>query len=160
MSQPIKVEKTMTINKPAAELYRFWHNFENLPHFMKHLKSVKVQDAKRSHWVASAPLDTRIEWDADITEARENELIAWKSVAGADVDNSGFIQFQPAPDNRGTEVKVVTEYNPPGGAIGAAIAKLFGEAPEQQIGDDLRRFKMLMETGEIATTEGQSRGNK
>jgi uncharacterized membrane protein len=160
MNQPIKVEKTMTINKPAAELYRFWHNFENLPHFMKHLKSVKVQDATRSHWVASAPLDGSVEWDADITEERENELIAWKSVAGADVDNAGFIQFKPAPNNNGTEVKVVTEYNPPAGVIGAAIAKLFGEAPEQQIGDDLRRFKMLMETGEIATTDGQSRGSK
>lgn len=158
MSQPIKVEKTMTINKPAAELYRFWHNFENLPHFMKHLKSVTVQDAKRSHWVASAPLDTSIEWDADITEDRENELIAWKSVPGSDIDNAGFIQFKPAPNNNGTEVKVVTEYNPPAGVIGAAIAKLFGESPEQQIGDDLRRFKMLMETGEVATTEGQSSG--
>lgn len=160
MTKPIKVEKTVTINKPAAELYRFWHNFENLPHFMKHLKSVKVQDAKRSHWVANAPLDGSIEWDADITEDRENELIAWKSVVGADVENSGFIQFRAAPDNRGTEVKVVTEYKPPAGEIGAAIAKLFGEAPEQQIGDDLRRFKMLMETGEIATTEGQSHGKR
>lgn len=159
MSQPIKVEKTLTINKPAAELYRFWHNFENLPHFMKHLKSVTVQDSKRSHWIASAPLDKSIEWDADIVEERENELIAWKSAPGADVDNSGFIQFQPAPDNRGTEVKVVTEYNPPMDELGSVIAKLFGKAPEQQIGDDLRRFKMLMEAGEIATTEGQPRGN-
>ncbi|MEX0268446.1 SRPBCC family protein [Leptolyngbyaceae cyanobacterium UHCC 1019] len=159
MSQPIKVEKTLTINKPAAELYRFWHNFENLPHFMKHLKSVTVKDSKRSHWVASAPLDKTIEWDADIIEERENELIAWKSTPGADVDNSGFIQFQPAPDNRGTEVKVVTEYNPPMDELGSVIAKLFGKAPEQQIGDDLRRFKMLMEAGEMATTEGQSRGN-
>jgi uncharacterized membrane protein len=159
MSQSVKVEKTLTINKSAAELYRFWHDFENLPHFMKHLKSVTVQDAKRSHWVASAPLDKSIEWDADIIEDRENELIAWKSAPGADIDNSGFIQFQLAPDNRGTEVKVVTEYNPPMNELGSMIAKLFGKSPEQQIGDDLRRFKMLMETGEIATTEGQSRGS-
>lgn len=158
MNQPIKVEKTLTINKPAAELYRFWHDFENLPHFMKHLKSVKVHDDKRSHWITSGPLDGTVEWDADIVEDRENELIAWRSIEGADVDNSGSIHFQPAPHDRGTEVKVVTEYNPPGGAIGATIAKLFGEAPEQQIGDDLSRFKMLMETGEIATTEGQPRG--
>lgn len=159
MNQPIKVEKTLTINKPAAELYRFWHDFENLPHFMKHLKSVKAYDTKRSHWVTSGPLDATVEWDADITDDRENELIAWKSVAGADVDNSGSIRFQPASHDRGTEVKVVTEYKPPGGAIGAAIAKLFGESPEQQLGDDLRRFKMLMETGEIATTEGQPQGH-
>lgn len=158
--QPIKVEKTLTINKPAAELYRFWHDFENLPHFMKHLKDVKVYDAKRSHWTTSAPLETTIEWDADIIDDRENELIAWRSVEGADVDNSGSIHFQPAQHDRGTEVKVVTEYNPPAGAIGAAIAKLFGESPEQQLGDDLRRFKMLMETGEIATTEGQSSGHR
>lgn len=160
MTQPIKVEKTVTINKPAAELYRFWHDFENLPHFMKHLKEVKVYDAKRSHWTTSGPLDATVEWDANITEDRENELIAWASVEGADVANSGFIQFLPTSNDRGTQVKVVTEYNPPAGAIGAAIAKLFGEEPKQQLGDDLRRFKMLMETGEIATTEGQPTGGK
>lgn len=160
MNQPIKVEKTLTINKPAAELYHFWHNFENLPHFMKHLKDVKVHDATRSHWTATGPLDATVEWDAVITDDRENELIAWKSVENADVANSGSIHFQPTPNDRGTEVKVITEYNPPGGAIGDAIAKLFGESPKQQIGDDLRRFKMLMETGEIASTEGQPSGRK
>lgn len=159
MSQSIKVEKTLTINRPAAELYAFWRNFENLPHFMKHLQSVSVTGDKRSHWVAKAPLGTSVEWDAEIIDEQENYLIAWTSVEGADIDNSGFIRFQAAPANRGTEVKVVMEYNPPGGAIGAAIAKLFGEEPEQQIGDDLRRFKMLMETGEIATTEGQPKGS-
>lgn len=160
MSEPIKVEKTLTINKPAAELYRFWHNFENLPHFMKHLKHVTVQDAKRSHWVTSGPLDGTVEWDAEITDDRENELIAWKSVDTADVPNSGSIRFQPTSHDRGTQVTVVTEYNPPGGAIGDAIAKLFGESPKQQIGDDLRRFKMLMEAGEIATNEGQPQGHR
>jgi uncharacterized membrane protein len=165
MNQSIKVEKTVTINKPAAELYHFWHNFENLPHFMKHLKSVQVMNEQRSHWVATAPLGTSVEWDAEIINDQENKLIAWASVEGADVDNSGFVRFQSGPTGRGTEVKVVLEYNPPGGGIGAAlakpavgIAKLFGEEPEQQIGDDLRRFKQLMETGEIATTEGQPKG--
>lgn len=158
MSQPIKVEKTVTINKPAEELYRFWHNFGNLPRFMKHLKDVKVHNNKRSHWTTSGVLGGSVEWDADIIEDRENELIAWASVEGADVDNSGSVRFQPAPANRGTEVKVVTEYNPPGGAIASVFAKLFGEEPEQQIGDDLRRFKMLMEAGEIATIEGQPKG--
>lgn len=160
MSEPIKVEKTLTINKPAAELYHYWHDFENLPHFMKHLKDVKVHDAKRSHWATSGPLDATVEWDAEITDDRENELIAWKSVENADIDNSGSIHFQPAPENRGTEVKVVMEYKPLGGAIGDAIAKLFGESPKQQLGDDLRRFKMLMETGEIATTEDQPHGRR
>jgi uncharacterized membrane protein len=156
----IKVEKTVTIDKGADELYRFWHNFENLPNFMKHLKSVKVYDNKRSHWIASAPLGTSVEWDADIIEDRENEFICWASVEGADIDNSGFIRFKKAPGDRGTEVKVVVQYNPPGGVLASVFAKLFGEEPEQQIGDDLRRFKMLMEAGEIATTEGQPKGEK
>ncbi|MHC5675200.1 SRPBCC family protein [Nostoc sp.] len=160
INQPIKVEKTVTINKPADELYRYWHNFENLPTFMKHLKSVKVYDQKRSHWIANAPLGNSVEWDAEILEDRENEFISWASVEGADVDNSGFVRFQKAPGDRGTEVKIVLEYNPPGGILGATVAKLFGKEPEQQIGDELRRFKMLMEAGEIATTEGQSRGSK
>lgn len=163
MNQGIKVEKSVTIyNKSPQELYHFWHNFENLPTFMKHLKSVKVIDAKRSHWVARAPLDTSVEWDAEIIDEQENHLIAWASIEGATVDNSGFVRFQPATGDRGTEVKVVMEYNPPGGVVGAAlakpalgIAKLFGEEPEQQIGDELHRFKQLMEAGEIATTEGQ-----
>ncbi|MEA5622092.1 SRPBCC family protein [Nostoc sp. UHCC 0251] len=158
MNKPIKVEKTVTINKPADELYRFWHDFENLPTFMKHLKSVKMHNEKRSHWIANAPLGNSVEWDADILEDRENEFISWASVEGADVDNSGFVRFKKAPGDRGTEVKVVLEYNPPGGALAATVAKLFGEEPEQQIGDELRRFKMLMEAGEIATTEGQPSG--
>ncbi|MEH2252828.1 SRPBCC family protein [Nostoc sp.] len=160
INQSIKVEKTITINKPADELYRYWHNLENLPTFMKHLKSVKVHNEKRSHWIANAPLGISVEWDADVLEDRENEFISWASVEGADVDNSGFVRFQKAPGDRGTEVKVVLEYNPPGGALGATVAKLFGEEPEQQIGDELGRFKMLMEAGEIATTEGQSSGRK
>ncbi|QMS87454.1 SRPBCC family protein [Nostoc edaphicum CCNP1411] len=159
INQPIKVEKTVTINKSAEELYRFWHNFENLPTFMKHLKSVKVYNEKRSHWIANAPLGNSVEWDAEILEDRENEFISWASVEGADVDNSGFVRFKKAPLDRGTEVKIVLEYNPPGGALGATVAKLFGEEPEQQIGDELRRFKMLMEAGEIATTAGQSSGH-
>ena len=160
VSQAIKVEKTVTIDKPASELYHFWHNFENLPNFMKHLKSVKVYDNKRSHWIASGPLGGSVEWDADIIEDRENEFISWASVEGADVDNSGFVRFKKAPGDRGTEVKVVMEYNPPGGALTATFGKLFGEEPEQQIGDELRRFKMLMEAGEIATNEGQPRGGQ
>ena len=159
INQPIKIEKTVTINKPADELYRYWHDFENLPTFMKHLKSVKVNDKKRSHWVANAPLGNSVEWDAEILEDRENEFISWASVEGADVDNSGFVRFKEVSD-RGTEVKVVLEYNPPGGALGATVAKLFGEEPKQQIGDELGRFKMLMEAGEIATTEGQTSGRK
>ncbi|MBF2015772.1 MAG: cyclase [Rivularia sp. T60_A2020_040] len=159
MSKTIQVEKTVTINKPQDELYNFWHNFENLPQFMHHLKLVKVYDQKSSHWVAKAPLGTSVEWDANIIEDQKNEFISWSSVKDADIENSGFIRFSKAPGNRGTEVKVVIVYQPPGGTIGAVLAKLFGEEPKQQIGDDLNRFKMLMETGEIATTEGQPKGS-
>jgi uncharacterized membrane protein len=155
VTKTIKVEKTVTINKSAEELYRYWRNFENLPTFMKHLKSVTISSEQRSHWVASAPLGQSVEWDAEIIKDEPNRLIAWASVEGADIDNSGFVRFQPAPADRGTEVKVVMEYAPPGGALTAALAKLFGEEPEQQIGDELSRFKQLMEAGEIATTEGQ-----
>ncbi|NJO43182.1 MAG: SRPBCC family protein [Cyanobacteria bacterium RU_5_0] len=160
MNQSIKVEKTVTIDKPTAELYRFWRHFENLPRFTRHLKDVRVSNDKRSHWITSGLLDGTIEWDAEIIDDRPNELIAWKSVANADVDNAGSVQFKPAPGDRGTEVKVVTVYNPPAGVIGDAISKLFGENPKQQIGDDLARFKMLMEAGEIATNDGQLSGRR
>lgn len=160
VGQTVKVEKSVSIfNKSPEELYQFWHNFENLPSFMKHLKSVTVLDEKRSHWVVNAPANATVEWDAEIViDDPDKKLIAWSSVADATIDNSGFVRFQAAPPGRGTEVKVVLEYTPPGGIVGVAIAKLFGEEPEQQLGDDLRRFKQIMETGEIATTEGQPSG--
>jgi uncharacterized membrane protein len=153
IDRAIKVEKSVTIAKPPTELYSYWHDFANLPSFMEHLKSVTVYDDKRSHWVANAPLDTMVEWDAQIIKDEPDRLIAWTSVEGADIENSGFVRFQPATGDRGTEVKVVMEYNPIAGKLGVAIAKLFGEEPEQQIGDDLRRFKQLMETGEIARSK-------
>jgi uncharacterized membrane protein len=160
-AKSVRVEKTVTIfNKSPEELYRFWHNFENLPTFMLHLTSVTAIGDRRSHWVANMPLGNTVEWDAEIINDQENQLIGWASVPGADIDHSGFVRFTPSTQGHGTEVKVVMEYNPPGGEVTNAIAKLFGESPEQQIGDDLRRFKMLMEAGEIATTEGQSSGHK
>ncbi|MCU0525755.1 MAG: SRPBCC family protein [Elainella sp. Prado103] len=158
MNQSIKVQKTVTINRAPQELYRCWRNFENLPQFTKHLKSVKVYNDHRSHWITSGVVDRSIEWDADIVEDRENELIRWATVEGGDVSHSGLIEFRPTPNDRGTVVRAVLEYDSPAGAIGDTIAKLFGEAPEQQLGDDLSRFKMLMEAGEIATTEGQPHG--
>lgn len=158
LDHAIRVEKTVTINKSAVELYTFWRNLENLPKFMNHLQSVQVKDDTHSHWVANAPLNQRVEWDAVIVNDEPNHLIAWTSVDGAEIENSGFVRFQPATGDRGTEVKVVMEYQPPGGVLAAAIAKLFGEEPEQQISNELKRFKQLMEAGEIATTEGQPKG--
>ncbi|HSE97611.1 MAG TPA: SRPBCC family protein [Blastocatellia bacterium] len=144
---------TKTVNRPPEELYRFWRNFENLPRFMTHLESVQTMSDKRSHWKARAPLGSSVEWDAEIVEDRPNEFIAWRSLEGADVDNSGWVRFDRAPGGRGTEVRVQIEYNPPGGALGAGVAKLFGEAPEQQIKGDLRRFKQVMETGEVVHSD-------
>jgi len=122
----IKVEKSVTINKSPAELYRFWRNFENLPNFMSHLEAVRVDDNKISHWVAKAPGGTTVEWDAEIINEVENELIAWRSLEGMTVPNAGSVRFQALPHNRGTAVKVTLSYDPPGGGLGAAIAKLFG----------------------------------
>ncbi|PSR17083.1 cyclase [filamentous cyanobacterium CCP3] len=158
LDHAIRVEKTVTINRPAADLYSFWRDLNNLPTFMRHLQSVQVFDERRSHWVANAPLGQGIEWDAVIVNDEPNHLIAWTSTDDTPIENSGFVRFQPAAGDRGTEVKVVMEYQPPGGMLGTAIAKLFGEEPEQQIGDELNRFKQLMEAGEIATIEGQPKG--
>ena len=154
----IRVKKAITVNRPLEEVYRFWRDFPNLPRFMNHLASVEVTGERRSHWVAKAPAGMTVEWDAEIIDDRPNELIAWRSLEGADVDNSGAVRFERAPGGRGTEVSLEMQFSPPGGVISAKIAKLWGEEPEQQVQEDLRSFKRVMETGEIATTEGQPSG--
>lgn len=141
LDHAIRIEKTVTINRSPEELYAFWRDLTNLPKFMSHLKSVEVKDDRRSHWVANAPLNQSVEWDAEIVSDEPNHLIAWTSTDDATIENSGFVRFRPTTGNRGTEVKVVMEYQPPGGALSAMLAKLFGEEPEQQIGDNLNRFK-------------------
>ncbi|HEY9768162.1 MAG TPA: SRPBCC family protein [Coleofasciculaceae cyanobacterium] len=157
----IQVEKTVTINRPAGELYSYWRQLTNLPNFMGHLKSVtnKNESGTVSHWVANAPLNLDIEWDAEIIADQPDRLIAWNALDNADIHNCGFVRFQSATADRGTQVKVVLEYQPPGGALTNAIAKIFGESPQEQIGDELNRFKQLMETGEITTTAGQPKGS-
>jgi uncharacterized membrane protein len=154
----IKVEKSVTINRPPEELYSFWRNFENLPRFMNHLESVRLTGEGRSHWVAKAPAGRSVEWDAEIYNEKEGEMIAWRTLENADVDSAGSVHFEQAAGGRGTVVRVVLKYDPPGGKLGALVARLFGENPEQQIAEDLGRFKQLMETGEVATTEGQPSG--
>ena len=154
----IEVERAVTVDRPAADLYRFWRDVANLPRFMDHLKEVSVLDDRRSHWVAKAPLDTSVEWDAEITEERPDELIAWRSLPGSEIPNEGKVCFSPAPGGRGTEVRVSLAYRPPAGPVGAALAKLFGDEPGQQVREDLRRFKAIIETGEAPTTDGQSSG--
>lgn len=153
-----RVNKSIVINSSPEELYQYWRDFENLPRFMHHLESVTVTGEGRSHWVATAPAGTTVEWDAEITEDRPNELIAWQSLEGADVYNRGSVRFERAPGDRGAIVRVEIDYDPPGGKLGAAVAKLFGEDPEQQVNSDLRRFKQVIETGEVVLSEGTTRG--
>ncbi|MDQ4122515.1 MAG: DUF2892 domain-containing protein [Acidobacteriota bacterium] len=157
-SSSVRVDQAMTINAPVEEIYNFWRNFENLPQFMYHLESVTKIDEMRSHWKAKAPLGMTVEWDAEIISEIPNELISWRSVEGADVANAGSVRFLPSTGGRGTVVKVELRYEPPAGKLGAAVAWLTGEEPSVQIRDDLRRFKQLMETGEIPTIEGQPAG--
>ncbi len=156
--QRVEVIKSMTINRPAHELFAFWRDFRNLPKIMTHLESVEILSERRSHWRVSAPAGLAVEWDAEIVNEKSDTLIAWQSCDGADIANWGAVRFSPAPGDRGTEVTVELEYDPIGGAAGVAFAKLFGEEPSQQIEEDLRRFKQIMETGEIPTTAGQPRG--
>jgi uncharacterized membrane protein len=157
-SRGIHVEESLTINRTPWDLYQFWRNFDNLPRFMQHVKSVKVTDEKKSHWVVDGPAGKDVEWDAEIINDEPNALIAWRSLAGATVDNAGSIRFVPGPEKRGTEVRVVIDYIPPAGRVGKWVAALFGKNPASEIREDLRRFKRLMETGEVPTTDGQPRG--
>ena len=145
----IRVEQAVTIGRPREEIYRFWRNFENLPRFMDHLEAVHVLDEQRSHWVAKGPAGTRVEWDAEIHNEIPGELIAWRSLPGAQVDHAGSVHFAPVGGDA-TEVRVVLRYDPPAGKVGAAVARLFGEEPSHQVAEDLRRFKQVMEAVEPA----------
>jgi uncharacterized membrane protein len=149
----IRTKKSITVWRPVEEVYSFWRRFENLPRFMRHLESVTVLDDSRSHWVAKAPAGKTVEWDAVMTEDRPNELIAWHSVEGSQIHNAGMVRFQRAPGKRGTEVRVELEYAPPFGKLGSKVAMLFREEPGQQVMDDLRHFKQVMEIGEIVVSD-------
>jgi uncharacterized membrane protein len=148
----VKVERAVTIEADRHTLYEFWHDFENLPRFMEHLVSVRVVSPTESHWVAKAPAGKTVEWDAEIINDIPDSLIAWKSKAGAEVPNAGSVHFTDAPGGRGTIVKVVMDVEPPAGKLGFVIARLFGEDPGREVREDLRKFKQLMETGEITTS--------
>jgi uncharacterized membrane protein len=149
----IHAKGTCVINLPPEEVYRFWRDFQNLPRFMRHLVAVQDMGEGRSHWKAKGPAGTEVEWDATIIADVPGEVISWRSLEGADVDNAGAVRFERATGGRGTIVKVNFEYNPIGGVIGAAVAKLFGEEPNQQLDDDLRRFKQILEVGEVVVSD-------
>ena len=157
VARDVHVEKSIIIDKSPEELYSFWRDFENLPRFMDHLESVNSVGFNRWHWVVKGPVGMRPEWDAEIYNEKPNELIAWRSLDGT-VTNAGSVHFEPAPGERGTQVKVVLNYNAPGGKVSALLAKLFGQEPGQMIEEDLRRLKQILEGGEIATVEGRPSG--
>jgi uncharacterized membrane protein len=150
------IGRTVSINRPRADLYSFWRDFANLPQFMENIESISVIDERRSHWVVAAPGDRSVEWDSVITEDLPNECVGWTSDKGAGVRNSGRIEFRDSTNGRGTIVTATIVYHPPGGALGKALAKLFQREPNIQARRDLRRFKQLMETGEVSTTEPPS----
>jgi uncharacterized membrane protein len=153
-----RVKTSTTVRRSADQLYGFWHDFGNLPSFMAHLDAVEALPDGRTHWRATGPAGTKVEWDAEVVADRPGELIAWRTLAGSDIAHSGVVGFVPAPGDRGTEVHVDIEYAPPAGKAGSIIAKLFGEEPELQVRDDLRRFKQVMETGEVVRSEGSPEG--
>ena len=152
----VKIERTVTIRKPAREMYEFWRNFSNLPQVLDHLESVSDLGGGRSHWVAKGPAGTRVEWDSEIVNDIPGELIAWKTVGEPDVSHAGSVHFKSI--GLDTEVKLVMDYEPPAGRLVAVAAKVMGESPDQKIRSDLKRLKMLFETGEVATTVGQTSG--
>lgn len=152
----IHVDESVTINRPVAEVYRYWRNFENLPRFMHHLESVALREAGISHWVAKGPGGRHVEWDARIINEVENRVIGWQSLEGSSISTAGSVHFDQS--DRGTRVRVKLQYSPPAGKLGAAVAWLAGEEPRIQVRDDLRRFKALLEAGEIPTIAGQTSG--
>jgi uncharacterized membrane protein len=158
VARDVHIETSIAINKPPEEIYSFWRDFKNLPVFMKSLESVTEIDRWNSHWVARGLGGSRVEWDAEIYNEKENELISWRSLEKADVVNAGSVRFERAPFGHGTYVRVTINYNPPAGRLGATLAQLLGAEPTQLIKADLRLLKQLLEAGEIATVAGQTSG--
>jgi uncharacterized membrane protein len=156
----MQAKSAVTVKRPVEEVYRYWRDLTNLPSFMVHLKAVEAIGDGRTHWTANAPAGRTVAWDAEVVEDQPNRRIAWRSLEGSQVANSGSVSFTVAPGGAGTEVRVELAYDPPGGALGKVVAKLFGEEPQQQISDDLRRLKQVLETGEVVRSEGSPEGTR
>ena len=152
------IKQTTTINRPAGELYAYWRNVENAPHFMTNIESVQTTGEGTSHWVANAPFGQTFSWDSQIINDDPGRLIAWKSLPGSDIHQAGTVRFEQASGTRGTVVTVEQNFEIPAGFFGLTIAKILGQDPDTQVRENLRHFKQLMETGEIPTTAGQSSG--
>ena len=149
----IHLRTAVTVNKPVEDVYEFWRDFKNLPRFMHHLEAVRITGPRTSHWKAKAPIGMTVEWDAEIIEDTPNDSIVWRSLEGADIENSGSVRFKPAPGGRGTEIILEMDFHPPGGVIGAKLGKLFDAVPRTQMGNDLRRFKQMLELGEVVHSD-------
>jgi uncharacterized membrane protein len=148
------VTAAVSVNRPPNEVYEFWRDFANLPQFMQHVEEVRVSDGGvQSHWKAKGPGGASVEWDAEIVEDQPNRLISWRSLPGSQVANGGNVRFEAAPAGRGTNIRVELDYEPPAGPVGVIVAKLSGEEPGQQVPDDLRRLKQILETGEVVLSE-------
>ncbi len=160
IDETIHIRQTLVINREAQVVYRYWRDFKNLPQVLTHLESVECASGTLSHWRAKGPAGTPLEWDAQITEDRPDQLIAWHSVGNSAVEISGSVHFDVAPGGRGTLLRVELHYLPPAGTLGATIAKLMGSEPELELKTGLRRLKQMLETGEIITTEGQPAGRE
>ena len=150
------IGRTVTINRPREQVYGFWRDFSNLAMIMDNVERIDAIDDRRSHWVVKAPAGRTVEWDAIVTEDQPGRLIAWESAEGADIKSSGCIEFLDAAPGRGTMVRATIGYDPPGGTIGAWIAKLFQREPAEQARRDLRRLKQYLETGEVTTSASPS----
>jgi len=151
---------TVTIRRPTSDVYAFWRDLENLPTFMAHLEDVRTTGERTSHWVASAPFGQDVQWDAEITDEATGERIGWRSTGDAQVPNTGTVLFTPAPDGVSTQLVVALTYDIPGGALGKAVGKYFGDEPHQQLDDDLRRLKQVLETGEVIRSDGAPWGKR
>jgi uncharacterized membrane protein len=144
-----RIVRSIWIDREPADLYRFWRNLENLPHFLSHVESVEVLDDQRSRWTVDAGVYGSVEWTAEIHNEIENERIAWRSLPGADVDHAGTVRFERGPDGRGTDLVVEMEFRPPLGKTGSAVAAVLGADPERKIEQDLERLKTLMEPDRV-----------
>ncbi|HXS20286.1 MAG TPA: SRPBCC family protein [Steroidobacteraceae bacterium] len=156
----IYLERSIVLSKSPEECYRFWRSFENLPRFMQSLESVRQLDERRSQWVAKGPMATRVQWTSEITADRPGEELAWRTLDDSGAAHAGSVRFEAGPAGRGTIVRVSLHYSPLGGALGAGLVRLLGHDPQSRIREDLRRFKQVMETGEIPTTRGQPTGRR
>jgi uncharacterized membrane protein len=152
----IRVQKTLNVSVPIEQVWALWSNFENFPRFMRHLREVRRLDERRSQWIAAGPAGISVEWNAETTEWLPREKIAWRSVAGSRVTTSGVVRFRRAGDQV-TEIDVRLSYTPPAGALGHAVATLFGVDPKHSMDEDMVRLKSLLEDGSTSSGKGRDR---